>query len=66
VRRIMDEQHGRVRTMLSAQQTVLREAAALLLNKETMSGEELKAIVTQSVSQVGRGSVRRATVHSDY
>jgi len=45
VRRIIDEQYVRVRALLSAQQDSLREAAAVLLNKEVISGEELTAIV---------------------
>jgi cell division protease FtsH len=45
VRRIIDEQTGRVKTILSKQQGVLRRAAAVLLEKETITGEELKAIV---------------------
>ena len=44
VRRIIDEQYVRVRALLSAQQDSLREAAAVLLNKEVISGEELTAI----------------------
>src|SRR5215813_3486277 len=37
VRRIIDEQHVRVRALLGAQQDALREAAAVLLNKEVIS-----------------------------
>jgi len=46
IRRIIDEQTGRVKTILSKQQEVLRRAAAVLLEKETITGEELKAIVS--------------------
>jgi cell division protease FtsH len=63
VRRIIDEQYARVRTMLNAQQAVLREAATLLLSKETITGEELRAIVAQSAAQLGRERVSRTTVH---
>jgi cell division protease FtsH len=44
VRRILDEQEARVATLLAARREVLREAAALLLAKETISGDELRAI----------------------
>ena len=45
VRRIIDEQYGRVKTILGSQETIMREAAGVLLGKETISGEELKAII---------------------
>ncbi len=45
VRRIIDEQYGRVSNLLGKQEPVLRKAAAVLLEKETISGEELKVIV---------------------
>jgi cell division protease FtsH len=48
VRRIIDEQYGRVKTILASQEPTLREAAGVLLGKETISGEELKAIIAQS------------------
>jgi len=48
VRRILDEQHARVSTVLDSQQDVLREAAAVLLGRETITGEELKAIIAKS------------------
>jgi cell division protease FtsH len=48
VRRIIDEQHSRVRTLLDSQQTTLREAARALLGKETITGEELKAIIAKA------------------
>ncbi len=48
VRRIIDEQHARVSTVLDAQQDVLRDAAAVLLEKEIITGEELKAITAKS------------------
>jgi cell division protease FtsH len=46
VRRIMDQQYGRVRSILGAQQEALRKAATVVLEKETITGEELKAIVS--------------------
>ena len=48
VRRIIDEQYARVSTVLDSQQDVLREAAAVLLEKEVITGDELKAIITKS------------------
>ncbi|MBI3603429.1 MAG: ATP-dependent metallopeptidase FtsH/Yme1/Tma family protein [Nitrospirae bacterium] len=48
IRRIIDEQYARVRTLLHAQQHILREAATVLLGKETITGEELKAIIAQT------------------
>jgi cell division protease FtsH len=47
IRRILDEQHARATTIVGGQQERLREAAALLLSKETMSGEELRAILAR-------------------
>jgi cell division protease FtsH len=46
VRRIIDEQYARVSGLLAQQRGVLREAATLLVGKETISGEELRAMVT--------------------
>ena len=51
VRRIIDEQHARVTTILSAQQDVMHEAATELLGKETITGGELQAIITKSGSR---------------
>ena len=48
IRRIIDEQYERVKTILGSQETILREAAGVLLGKETISGEELKAIIEKS------------------
>jgi cell division protease FtsH len=47
VRRLIDEQYDRVRTILGSQVPILRQAASVLLTKETMSGEDLKAIVAK-------------------
>lgn len=52
IRRIIDEQYKRVREILSAKTDVLKEAAKLLLNRETMTGEELKAIMDKSSVKV--------------
>ncbi len=46
VRRIIDQQYARVRAVLGAQQEALRKAAAVVLEKETITGDELKAIVS--------------------
>jgi cell division protease FtsH len=45
VRSILDAQYARVRAVLHARQDALRRAAAVLLEKETMTGEELRALV---------------------
>jgi len=45
IRRIIDQQYERVRACLDRQQGVLREAAAVLLGKEVITGEELKTIL---------------------
>ena len=47
VRRIIDEQYERTREIIRSQEPVLRDAASVLLGKETISGEELKAIVSR-------------------
>ncbi|WP_447979784.1 ATP-dependent zinc metalloprotease FtsH [Candidatus Nitrospira bockiana] len=48
VRRIIDEQYTRVRAILASQEPVLREAASVLLTKETITGEELKAVIART------------------
>ena len=45
VRHIIDAQYARVTDLLRTQEEVLRKAAERLLDKEVISGEELKAIV---------------------
>ena len=50
IRRIIDEQHARVTTLLAARLPALREAATLLIAKETISGEELEAVVTRRMA----------------
>ncbi len=44
VRRIIDEQYDRTRMLLGQREGVLRKAASVLMEKEVISGEELKAI----------------------
>jgi cell division protease FtsH len=48
VRRIIDEQHERVLSLLRRQEPALRRAASELLGKETMTGEELRSILGQA------------------
>jgi len=48
VRRIVDEQYERVRGLLSRRRDALRDGAARLLTRETMSGEELKVIMAKT------------------
>jgi cell division protease FtsH len=45
VRRIVDEQYGRVRRLLEERKTALRQGAQLLLEREVITGAELKAIL---------------------
>jgi cell division protease FtsH len=47
VRRIIDEQYARVRTLLQSQRQILQEAARLLLERETMSGDDLKTLLAR-------------------
>ncbi|MBX3305456.1 MAG: ATP-dependent zinc metalloprotease FtsH [Nitrospira sp.] len=48
VRRIVDEQYGRVRQLLEAKKVVLQQGAKLLLEREVITGAELKAILESS------------------
>ncbi len=50
IRRFIDEQYGRVRTVLADQEAVLRAAAQELLRKETITGEELKTIASETTA----------------
>ena len=45
IKRIIDEQYGRVKRLLAEKKAVLQEGAAMLLQHEVMSGAELKAIM---------------------
>jgi cell division protease FtsH len=45
VRRILEEQHARVTTVLGEKAELLRQAAKMLLEKETLTGVELQAII---------------------
>jgi cell division protease FtsH len=62
VRKIIDEQYARVHALLSTQQGVLRDAAEILLTKETISGDELKAVVSRADPRLARGN-GDVTVH---
>jgi cell division protease FtsH len=48
VRRIIDEQYTRVKSLLAERLGILRQAAAVLLQYETITGEELRDIVAAS------------------
>jgi len=50
VRRIVDEQYVRVHGILEARRDVLRAAAVELLARETLTGDELRAIVGRAES----------------
>jgi cell division protease FtsH len=45
VRRIIDEQYGRVTRLLGENKAVLQRGATLLLEREVITGVELKAIM---------------------
>ena len=45
VRRIVDEQYGRVRQLLEDKKVMLQQGAALLLEREVITGAELRAIM---------------------
>lgn len=45
VRRIVDEQYGRVRRLLEDKKAILQQGAMLLLEREVITGAELKAVM---------------------
>ncbi len=45
IRRLIDEQYARVQALLQQQEPLLRNAAAVLLTKEVISGDDLRALV---------------------
>jgi cell division protease FtsH len=63
VRRLIEEQYGRVRALLASQEEILRKAAQALLVKEVISGEELKAIVNETLERRSAGQASDVTVH---
>lgn len=62
VRKIVEGQYVRVTTILTGQQNALREVAEVLLQKEVISGEELRAIVLHAEAS-SPGKESPATVH---
>jgi cell division protease FtsH len=56
VRQIIDEQHERARAILTSKEDVLRKAAEVLLGKETITGEELNAIIAKQQAATGTRS----------
>ncbi len=53
IRRLIDEQYARVQEILKKQEPVLRQAAGVLLTKEVISGDELRAIAASAPSPAG-------------
>ena len=51
VRRIIDEQYGRVRRLLEDKKAVLKQGATLLLEREVITGAELKAIMDSDLNR---------------
>jgi cell division protease FtsH len=60
IRRIIDEQHARVTALLQAREAALREAATLLISRETITGEELKAVMARYAARQPAGLPCRA------
>ena len=52
VRRILDEQHRRVKALLEPRRRLLHDGAELLLAKETLGGDELRALAADSIRAV--------------
>jgi cell division protease FtsH len=63
IRRIVEEQFNRVRVLLSAQEPLLREAAQTLLQKETISGEELRLLASRAAERRTAEGAQDLTVH---
>lgn len=63
VRRIIDTQYIRATQILGDQQGVLRTAAGVLLQKETLSGAELQKMLYPSNGHALHDDVQVATVH---
>jgi cell division protease FtsH len=55
VRRILEAEHERVRTILSARRPALEAAALELLSREVLSGDELRAIVDRHALTAAAG-----------
>ena len=63
IRRIIEAQHHRVTNILGGRQEVLREAAAVLLRQETMTGDELRALASQTNGHSQRVVSKVTTIH---
>jgi cell division protease FtsH len=63
IRRIIEAQHNRVTNILSGRQEVLREAAAVLIRQETMTGDELRALASQTNGHSQRVVSKVTTIH---
>ena len=62
VRRMLEAQHTRVTALLGARTELLRRAAKVLLEKETLTGGELQAIVAEELMQLPNASSEPAVV----
>ena len=63
IRRIIDAQYARVTALLRAKTQVLQDAARALLDKETLTGEELRAIAFPA-DQPDTDAAQGVVVHS--
>ena len=63
IRRIIDAQYARVTALLRAKTQVLKDAARALLDKETLTGEELRAIAFPA-DQPDTDAAQGVVVHS--
>ncbi|HEV8711652.1 MAG TPA: ATP-dependent zinc metalloprotease FtsH [Candidatus Binatia bacterium] len=63
IRRIVETQHARATNILNVQREALREAAALLIRQETITGDELRAIAAQADGHPRRARTNVTTIH---
>ncbi len=63
IRRIIDAQYARVSALLRAKTQILKDAARALLDKETLTGEELRAIAFPA-DQPDTDATQGVVVHS--
>ena len=63
IRRIIDAQYARVSALLRAKTQILKDAARALLDKETLTGEELRAIAFPA-DQPDTDAAQGVVVHS--
>lgn len=61
IKRIIDESHDRVRTMLLERRPLLQTVAQTLLEKETIEGEELRLIIEESENKHEAGESTEKT-----